>query len=128
MGCCMAGEQVMADVLIVDDDPSVRAFIGFALDLEGIGSRQAENGVEALTRVAEQRPGVILLDLDMPVLDGPGFCARLDQTLGRDGMAIVVMTASSRAAAFQQTCQADAALNKPFDVADLYAAITHPHP
>jgi two-component system response regulator MprA len=117
----------MADVLIVDDDPSVRAFIQFALELEGISSRQAANGVQALDRVAEQRPGVILLDRDMPVLDGPGFCARLDATLGRKGTAIVVMTASARVEQFQQICQADAALDKPFDLADLYAVVAHPH-
>ena len=118
----------MADVLIVDDDPGVRAFIGFALELEGIGYRHAENGRDALARVAEQRPGVILLDRDMPVLDGPGFCARLDETLGRDGTAIVVMTASARADQFQQACQADAALGKPFNLDDLYAVVTHPRP
>ena len=115
----------MDDVLVVDYDRSVRDFIGFALAAEGIPHRTAEHGEAALARVAERRPAVILLDRDMPVLDGHQFCATLDQTLGRDGTAIVVMTASGRVRQFQAACQADAALGKPFDLDELYAVVAH---
>jgi CheY-like chemotaxis protein len=116
----------VGDVLVVDDDPGVRSFIGFALEVEGIPYRTAAHGEQALACVAERRPGVILLDLDMPVLDGLGFCERLDATLGRDGTALVVMTASARAAQFQQRCHADATLSKPFVIEDLYAVVSNP--
>ena len=117
----------MGDVLVVDDDPSVRDFIGFALAAEGIPYRTAEHGERALACVAERRPGVILLDLDMPVMDGRQFCATLDTTLGRDGTTMVVMTASGRVRQFQAACHADAALGKPFDLDDLYAVVAHAH-
>jgi len=113
----------MRDVLVVDDDTAVRDFIGFALAAEGIATRAAGDGEQALARVAERRPGVILLDRDMPVMDGVRFCATLDATLGRAGTAVVAMTASTGAARFRDACHADDLLRKPFDLDDLFAVI-----
>jgi len=113
----------MGDVLVVDDDPNVRDFVGFALEAAGIPARTAAHGAQALARVAEARPGVILLDRDMPVMDGEAFCKALDATLGRDGTAVVAMTASQRAAQFRDRCHADDLLGKPFDLDDLYTVV-----
>ncbi len=113
----------MDDVLVVDDDPSVREFIGFALTAEGIPTRTAEHGQQALAQVAERRPDVILLDRDMPVMDGEAFCAALDARSGRDGTAVVAMTASHRAMQFRNRCRADDLLGKPFDLDELYAVV-----
>ena len=118
----------MDDVLVVDDDRNIRDFIGFALAAEGIPHRTAEHGEAALARVAERRPAVILLDRDMPVMDGERFCAALDATLGRDGTTVVVMTASGRAQQFRERCHADDALGKPFDLDALYAAVARGRP
>ena len=113
----------MDDVLVVDDDPNVRAFIGFALEAEGIPFRTAEHGGQALARIAEARPGVILLDRDMPVMDGVRFCDTLDATLGRDGTAVVAMTASGQTEEFKAVCHAADRLGKPFNLDDLYAVV-----
>ncbi len=53
-------------------------------------------------------------------MQGVQFCAALDQTLGRDGTAIVTMTASGRVQQFQAACGADDSLPKPFDLDDLH--------
>ena len=113
----------MCDVLVGDDEVNVREFIGFALAAEGIAARTAEHGKQALAQVAAQRPAVILLDRDMPVMDGEAFCDALDATLGRDGTALVAMTASHRAHQFRDSCQADDLLGKPFDIDDLYTVL-----
>ena len=113
----------MGDVLVVDDEVHVRQFIGFALEAEGIAYRTAVNGADALARVAEARPAVILLDMNMPVLDGVQFCDTLDRTLGRNATAIVVMTASGRTRHYRIACRAQDALGKPFDLDDLYAVV-----
>ena len=110
----------MRDVLVVDDDANVRDFIGFALGAAGIPYRTAAHGEQALASVRDARPGVILLDRDMPVMDGVQFCTALDTMLGRDGTAIVAMTASGRVQQFQAACSADDCLPKPFDLDDLY--------
>ena len=114
---------MVADVLVVDDDEALRAMIAGALAGEGIPYRVARNGREAVERVAEQMPAVILLDMNMPVMDGVQFCQALQEGPGRDGCAIVVMTAAGQAARFRQMCAADDMLGKPFDLDDLYAVV-----
>ena len=60
-------------VLVVDDHAPVRELVRLVLEGAGYAVREAADGAEALRRVRETRPGVILLDLAMPGLDGPGF-------------------------------------------------------
>jgi CheY-like chemotaxis protein len=62
--------MVLASVLVVDDDPDIRESLGSILTEEGYFVRTARNGVEALQRMADQPPDLVLLDLMMPVLDG----------------------------------------------------------
>ncbi|HJS75582.1 MAG TPA: response regulator [Vicinamibacteria bacterium] len=80
-------------VLVVEDDPSVREMVRRALSLEGLKVLEAANGVEALARLAESPPSLILLDLMMPELDGFGFIdeIRLHDEWSR--IPVVVLTA-----------------------------------
>ena len=113
----------MPDVLVVDDDAAITEMVSEALALEGIPHRIAANGAEALTQVVEQRPCVILLDINMPVMDGVQFCATLAQTPGRDEIAIIVMTAARDVARFREACGAQDALGKPFHLDELYTLV-----
>jgi CheY-like chemotaxis protein len=61
----------MADlVLVVDDDPAQRDGLAEVLESRGYGVAQAANGWEALELAIAHRPSMILLDLNMPVMDG----------------------------------------------------------
>jgi CheY-like chemotaxis protein len=60
----------VASVLVVDDDSDFRAAICAILVDEGYAVRSAANGAEALERIAEETPDVLLLDLVMPVMNG----------------------------------------------------------
>ena len=60
-------------VLIVEDDPDSRNMLAALLGLHGYRSVVASNGLEALEAARKERPGVILLDLMMPVMDGQAF-------------------------------------------------------
>ena len=64
-------------VLVVDDDPSVREVVGFALEPRGCRVVEAVNGRHALTVVQVELPRLIVLDCWMPVLDGIGFLREL---------------------------------------------------
>lgn len=97
--------------------------IAQALGLEGISYSLAGNGAEALARLEEHVPAVVLLDINMPVLDGAAFCAELDARGLRGRVAIVVMTAGSRVSYYDRFCGADDVLAKPFDLDRLYAVI-----
>jgi CheY-like chemotaxis protein len=63
----------MPSVLVVDDDPDVRVMLETYLELEGFDVLTASNGLDALQRLRDVRPSVILLDLMMPVMDGVEF-------------------------------------------------------
>jgi two-component system response regulator MprA len=114
----------MNDVLVVDDAADVRALVAALLAVEGIPHRTARHGGEALACIQEAPPAVVLLDIDMPVMNGPAFCQRLHAQGARDDIAIVVMTARAQAAAYERQCAADARLPKPFDLDQLLATVT----
>ena len=59
--------------LVVDDDPGNRMLMAQVLSLEGYAVATASNGLEALNSLPHARPFVILLDLEMPVMDGRAF-------------------------------------------------------
>ncbi|MFC5147582.1 response regulator transcription factor [Streptomyces aureoversilis] len=110
-------------VLVVDDDPDVRAAVVDALSMEGYEVRSAADGLEALSSVAAAPPGAIVLDLAMPVLDGLAVCRRL-RALG-DRTPVLVLTArdavSDRVAGLD--AGADDYLVKPFALDELLARL-----
>jgi two-component system KDP operon response regulator KdpE len=57
-------------ILVVDDEPRMRRFIRMNLDLEGYRVIEADNGLEAMQRVREDLPELVLLDVMMPEMDG----------------------------------------------------------
>jgi two-component system response regulator VanR len=71
----------MTTVLVADGDPDLRETVGDILEAEGYGVLKAQNGLEALDLLhATSPPLVVLLDLQMPQLDGPGCCVRWQRT------------------------------------------------
>jgi DNA-binding response OmpR family regulator len=63
----------MKPVLVVEDDESTRDLLARCLELGGIPVVTASNGEEGLERLAREEPSLILLDLNMPVMDGEQF-------------------------------------------------------
>ncbi|HEU5288354.1 MAG TPA: EAL domain-containing protein, partial [Candidatus Limnocylindria bacterium] len=112
-GTPIAGRQV----LVVDDEPAIVAMIRDVLEDAGFEVVTAANGVEALRAVERGEPAVVLLDMQMPILDGAGF-ARLLRERGMR-VPIVVMTAGSSAERWARELPADAHLAKPFDIEGL---------
>jgi len=72
-----AGPELSQSALIVEDDADVRDVTRRALELAGWSVVEAENGLVGLDRLAKTRPGVILLDLMMPEMDGFQFVDEL---------------------------------------------------
>jgi len=80
-------------VLVVDDDEGLRELIRRILEREGYRVVEAENGRAALARIREAPPGVILLDLMMPEMDGFEFVAEFRTQEAWRGIPIIVITA-----------------------------------
>lgn len=64
-------------VLLVDDDPHIRQVLAFAFAKAGMQVVEATDGVEALARAAECAPDLVVLDINMPAMDGLEVCRRL---------------------------------------------------
>jgi len=79
--------------LVVDDDESIRALFRRALDDDGWTVAEAANGAEALERVRECRPNIVLLDLMMPVMDGFDFLVEFRARMACVTTPVIVVTA-----------------------------------
>ena len=64
-------------ILVADDDPHIRQLLVFALAKAGLDTLEAEDGEEALARVEAHRPDLVVLDINMPRMDGIETCRRL---------------------------------------------------
>ncbi len=108
-------------VLVVDDDPAIRRAVGMMLEDEGYDVATAANGREALDQITRSLPSVVLLDLQMPEMDGWQLQRRLRE-LNLD-VPVVFMTAGYRARAEAERHQAAGFLAKPFDMDDLLTTV-----
>ncbi len=94
----MEGTQPHKAVLLVDDNYVMREMMSLVLGGDGYRVATAANGADALRRlVGHDRPDLILLDLNMPVMDGFGFLERLAER-GDPRPPIIVITTESGAA------------------------------
>lgn len=110
-------------VLIVDDEPNIRQLLSNFLGYEGYVVEAAEDGQAALEVIERAVPTLILLDLNMPVLDGWGFLQELDRRGLR--LPVVIMTAGLAGRETAEKYGAIGYLGKPFDLDDLLATIHH---
>jgi DNA-binding response OmpR family regulator len=103
-------------VLVVDDDRFVREAIEVALALNGYEVVAAADGREALARLGEEPPALVITDLVMPVLDGFGLAAEMGARGLRPRVGLVVMTARGSALEDAHRTEADEYLTKPFEM------------
>jgi DNA-binding response OmpR family regulator len=83
----------MANLLIVDDDPDIAETLSEFLRDEGHRVRVAANGAEGLRLLNDGYPDVVLLDVEMPVLDGPLMAHGMFlQDLGRERVPILFLS------------------------------------
>ena len=111
-----------AAILVVDDDEAILRTLEAVLMDEGYRVLAASDGAVALDLVRQQRPGLILLDMKMPVMDGWGF-ARAYRAEPGPHAPILVLTAAVNAQQRAADIGAQAYLAKPFDIDDLLAVI-----
>ncbi|RYB03694.1 response regulator [Lichenibacterium ramalinae] len=79
--------------LVIDDDPDIRGRMRALLERDGWAVTEAANGRDGLDRFATARPGIVLLDLNMPVMDGFAFLAALRGRPDGAEVPVVVLTA-----------------------------------
>jgi DNA-binding response OmpR family regulator len=109
-------------VLVVEDDQDLSALLDLVLSDAGYAVRVAGDGRAALRRVEEEMPGVILLDMRMPVMNGWEFAREFRARHGR-ACPVVVVTAAENARLRAEEIGADGWLAKPFDLDEVLAMV-----
>lgn len=110
-------ERRARPILIVDDDQEILAVERQVLAEEGFSVREAHDGAEALLAMQEDPPAMIVLDIQMPGIDGPTFSRELRTRLKH--VPLVIVTAAADPKRQADRCNAEAYLAKPFHAADL---------
>lgn len=118
----MSLPHIRKRVLVVDDEEPIRTIVADVLKDEGYDVSLAVDGTDALSSCRESCPDLILLDLNMPGVDGRQFLAayRLDE--GRHAP-VVIFSAVKSASRVATDVAADGFLSKPFLIADLAATV-----
>jgi DNA-binding NtrC family response regulator len=113
----------VAKVLVVDDDPRVRAVLIETIALDGLEAVEAESGKAALERLRTEQPQVVLLDLNMPGLSGLETLPELKRI--DPLVSVIILTASTDVAKAVQAIRLGAYdyLTKPCRSADLMLVI-----
>jgi len=108
-------------ILVVDDEPVVRALLRAALAPAGSRVVEAVDGSEALEVAWREQPDVVLLDMRMPRMDGWRFA----QALRESGLQVpvVVMTAAADARRWAAEIGAVGLVEKPFAMSELIGAV-----
>lgn len=112
-------EVVVKRILMMDDDRELAQLLAFALDRHGYVVELAANGREALQRVIQGRFDVVLVDWNMPVMDGPEFLQEYRRQVGDAGAPIVVISAEPDVATQARQLGATRVLAKPFRLEEL---------
>lgn len=112
-------------ILAVDDDPYLIELIVTRLELAGYDTRAARNGVQALERLEDFRPDAMVLDLNMPVLDGFGVLTQMQAQDQTRRTPTLVLTARNNAGDVARAVQLGARdyLSKPFKDEQLLARV-----
>jgi len=112
-------------ILIVDDEPNIVISLEFLMKKEGYTVAVAVDGEEALAKVGEFAPDLVLLDIMMPKKSGYEVCEALRADPARAGLKIVMLTAKGRDTEVAKglAIGADAYVTKPFSTKDLVVRV-----
>ena len=113
----MARQPDPRPVLVVDDDEATRRAEREVLHDNGFRVVEARDGAEAMWVMQHDPPAVVVLDVQMPGVDGPSFARELRMSLRR--VPLVILTGARDPRREADRCNAEAYLAKPFDSREL---------
>lgn len=112
-------------VLVVEDEDNIATALEFLITREGYGHDRVASGAEALPRIRDTRPDLVLLDVMLPEVSGYEICEgiRTDPALAR--VKVLMMTARGSALERRKGMElgADGFISKPFELQDLRAEV-----
>jgi DNA-binding response OmpR family regulator len=111
----------MKRILIVDDEPAIARLVKMSLSVEGYDAVTATSGFEALERVEEKKPDLVILDIMMPGMNGYEVCTQLKSKPETKNIHVVFLSARGDSGDPQRAfvLGADDYIIKPFDPDEL---------
>ncbi|MFT3846525.1 MAG: response regulator [Lacibacter sp.] len=111
----------MQKILVVDDDPYILMSLEFLMKKEGYEVKVARNGTEAFDIINAEAPGLVLLDIMMPDVDGYAICKHIKATKKLKDTKVVFLSAKSKESDIQKGYDLGASLyiTKPFSTREL---------
>jgi DNA-binding response OmpR family regulator len=117
----MFGQRFARPVLVVDDDDATRSVERAVLSDDGFRVIEARDGEEAMVAINSDPPALVILDIQMPGVDGPSFARELRMALRR--VPLVILTGADDPKGEADKCNAEAFLRKPFDGPELLKVV-----
>jgi DNA-binding response OmpR family regulator len=117
--------MVSTRVLVVDDEPAIRALVAKIVERQGFPVDVARDGAEAITKLDERSYGVLVVDLMMPNVDGYALIGHLKGRPGQPPAVIVISAGDSASLRRLDGSMVHSIVRKPFDIdvlGDLIAA------
>ena len=111
-------------LLLVDDDAALRALLRTTFEAVAVEMEEASSAEAALSAVRESHPDAIVLDVQMPGIDGLELCRRLKSDPETEGIGVVLLTGAARGGeAEAEAAGADALVHKPFSPLELLTLV-----
>jgi DNA-binding response OmpR family regulator len=117
----MLGQRSARPVLVVDDDDATRSAERAVLTEDGFRVIEARDGAEAMRQIHADPPALIVLDIQMPGVDGPSFARELRMSLKH--VPLVILTGVEDPKREADRCNAEAFLSKPFNAPELVKVV-----
>lgn len=106
----------MTTILVVDDEYLIADILSYALEDEGFMVVKASNGQKGLEILDRERPGLIITDFMMPVMDGLEFATAVRALPSTNHLPIILMSGAQAHIGIQRSDLFDAVLAKPFNI------------
>jgi putative nucleotidyltransferase with HDIG domain len=110
-------------LLLVDDDERFRALLRVTCEAVEVEVEEAGNAVEAAAEIRARKPDVVVLDVDMPGMNGLSFCRRLKEDEDTSEIGVVLLTGLDDIEREANIAGADAFLLKPFRPLELLSVV-----
>ena len=116
----------MSHILTIDDDTDIRLLIKVLLESAGHTVAEAASGPEGLAYLASQGADYVLLDINMPGMNGWEVCRRIKADPAINQTPVIILTVRSALQDSEELARAnpEGFVNKPFERSDLLAALT----
>jgi DNA-binding response OmpR family regulator len=118
-------------ILVVDDDPDLVEAVSMKLEAKNFRIAKAYDGVEAMDRINEEKPALVILDVMMPRKNGWDVCEEIKNNEGLKDIAVVLLTAvadSVKTTSYThhdgKTTLADDYIPKPIDLDELMEIVS----